>query len=169
MLHSARGCSGSNHSLPVYNSCTAYMRLTSSTLASCITSSLLQVIHVEIDASDVPADYILSILSQCSTFPEVLIFFLRGHLTAQYLWQRQYLATIDTYFMISCTDGGTVPPKQLGHEVYVAQGGGGGGRGIAVGRGGMALQAPGIASDWAGSELPRDGLTSEVRLEKPAV
>ncbi len=31
-----------------------------------------------IDASDVPSDYILAILSQCSTFPETLIFFLKG-------------------------------------------------------------------------------------------
>ena len=66
-------------------------------------------LHVEIDASDVPADYILSILSQCSTFPEVLIFFLKGHLTARYFWVKQRMAVIDTYFMISCTDGGTVP------------------------------------------------------------
>lgn len=69
-------------------------------------------IEVDIDASDVPADYILSILSQCSTFPEVLIFFLKGHLTANYLLQRQYLATIDTYFMISCTDGHTIPTQE---------------------------------------------------------
>lgn len=59
---------------------------------------------VAIDASDVPSDYILAILSQCSTFPEVLIFFLKGKLTARYMWQRQHLATIDTYFMISCLD-----------------------------------------------------------------
>jgi hypothetical protein len=38
-------------------------------------------VEVAIDASDVPADYILAILSQCSTFPEVLIFFLKGRLT----------------------------------------------------------------------------------------
>ncbi|KFM27945.1 hypothetical protein F751_5281, partial [Auxenochlorella protothecoides] len=39
------------------------------------------IIDVTIDASDVPSDYILAILSQCSTFPEVLIFFLQGNLT----------------------------------------------------------------------------------------
>jgi hypothetical protein len=41
----------------------------------------VQVLEVSIDASDVPSDYILAILSQCSTFPEVLIFFLKGRLT----------------------------------------------------------------------------------------
>jgi hypothetical protein len=44
---------------------------------------LLQVLEVAIDASDVPSDYILAILSQCSTFPEVLIFFLKGKLTVR--------------------------------------------------------------------------------------
>lgn len=32
---------------------------------------LVQVVEVAIDASEVPSDYILAILSQCSTFPEV--------------------------------------------------------------------------------------------------
>ena len=42
-----------------------------------------QSLGVAIDASDVPSDYILAILSQCSTFPEVLIFFLKGKLTVR--------------------------------------------------------------------------------------
>lgn len=36
--------------------------------ASCF---LVQMVEVAIDASEVPSDYILAILSQCSTFPEV--------------------------------------------------------------------------------------------------
>lgn len=71
-----------------------------------------KLVHAEIDASDVPADYILSILSQCSTFPEVLVFFLKGKIRARYLWQYQHLATIDTYFMINCKDGGPVPADE---------------------------------------------------------
>lgn len=62
------------------------------------------------DASDVPSEYILAILGQCTTFPRVLVFFLKGRLVANYLFQKQHLATIDTYFMISCEDGSTVPP-----------------------------------------------------------
>ena len=42
-----------------------------------------QSVDVTIDASDVPSDYILAILSQCSTFPEVLVFFLKGRLTVR--------------------------------------------------------------------------------------
>ena len=38
-------------------------------------------LEVIIDASDVPSDYILAILSQCSTFPQKLVFFLQGDLT----------------------------------------------------------------------------------------
>lgn len=68
--------------------------------------SMPGMLDVNIDASGVPADYILSIVSQCSTFPHVLIFFLEGKLSASYIWFRQHLASIDTYFMISCTDGG---------------------------------------------------------------
>jgi hypothetical protein len=66
------------------------------------------VLELRIDASDVPADYIISILPSCSTFPEVLIFFLKGRLTARYLLQRQHLATIDTYFLVDCKKGGAV-------------------------------------------------------------
>ena len=54
-----------------------------------------------IDASDVPAAYILAILSQCGTFPQTLIFFLRGNLSVRYLWM-QHQAQIDTYFLVSC-------------------------------------------------------------------
>jgi hypothetical protein len=74
--------------------------------------ALPKLVDIDINASDVPSDYILSILSQCSTFPEVLVFFLKGKLRARYLWQYQHLATIDTYFMISCRDGGTVPSTE---------------------------------------------------------
>lgn len=63
-----------------------------------------QVIDVAIDASDVPADYILAILSQCSTFPEELIFFLKGRLAAHYMWQRQNLAELNSYFTVDCKE-----------------------------------------------------------------
>ncbi|KAL4854192.1 hypothetical protein ACK3TF_005038 [Chlorella vulgaris] len=62
-----------------------------------------KVLEVAIDASDVPSDYILAILSQCSTFPEVLIFFLKGKLTARFMWQRQHLAGLDSHFMVNCS------------------------------------------------------------------
>jgi hypothetical protein len=81
--------------------------------------ALPKLVHTQIDASDVPADYILSILSQCSTFPEVLTFFLKGKLRARYLWQYQHLATIDTYFMINCRDGGTVPSAEKNQTLPV--------------------------------------------------
>ncbi|KAL6784479.1 hypothetical protein ACKKBF_B01985 [Auxenochlorella protothecoides x Auxenochlorella symbiontica] len=71
------------------------------------------IIDVTIDASDVPSDYILAILSQCSTFPEVLIFFLQGNLTARYLFQRQHLTAIDTYFLIDCRNGGGMQPDDV--------------------------------------------------------
>lgn len=45
-----------------------------------------QLLEVSIDASDVPSDYILAILSQCSTFPEQLIFFLKGKLVVRWPW-----------------------------------------------------------------------------------
>lgn len=64
-----------------------------------------KVVDVVIDASDVPTEYIMSILTQCSTFPEVLIFFLRGQLTSRFLWMKQRLSMIDTYFMIDCQSG----------------------------------------------------------------
>jgi hypothetical protein len=40
-----------------------------------------QFVDVPVDASDVPSDYILAILGQCTTFPRVLTFFLKGKLT----------------------------------------------------------------------------------------
>lgn len=63
-----------------------------------------KMVEVSIDASEVPSDYILAILSQCSTFPEMLIFFLKGRLMTRYLFMRQHLATLDTYFLINCKD-----------------------------------------------------------------
>lgn len=51
-----------------------------------------KVLHVTIDASEVPSDYILAILSQCSTFPARLIFFLKGHLTVRAMGVSQGLA-----------------------------------------------------------------------------
>lgn len=74
----------------------------------------LQTLSVGIDASDVPPEYILSILSQCSTFPEVLVFFLKGRLTSRFLWMRQDLSNIDTYFMIDCQGDGIVNAHEIG-------------------------------------------------------
>lgn len=31
-----------------------------------------------------------------------LIFFLKGRLTARYMWQRQVLAQLNSYFMVDC-------------------------------------------------------------------
>jgi hypothetical protein len=81
--------------------------------------ALPKFVDAQIDASDVPSDYILSILSQCSTFPEVLVFFLKGRLRARYLWQYQLMA-IDTYFMINCRDGGTVPSSEKNSTLMAA-------------------------------------------------
>ena len=74
-------------------------------------------IRLQMDASGVPKKYILSILSQCSTFPHVLTFFLQGNLygsvlpeaahtlqsTRKLLFERHHIAEIDTYFFIDCT------------------------------------------------------------------
>ena len=75
-------------------------------------------IYVQMDASSVPKKYILSILSQCSTFPHVLTFFLQGNLYGsvlpmessvstsnrkRLLTERHHIAEIDTYFFIDCT------------------------------------------------------------------
>lgn len=43
----------------------------SATAAQFSTCTHPQMVEVSIDASEVPSDYILAILSQCSTFPEV--------------------------------------------------------------------------------------------------
>lgn len=77
-------------------------------------------IRLQMDASSVPEKYILSILSQCSTFPHVLTFFLQGNLYGSVLPEtsmvrstmlgglfgpsdRHHIAEIDTYFFIDCT------------------------------------------------------------------
>lgn len=74
-------------------------------------------IRLQMDASSVPKKYILSIISQCSTFPHVLTFFLQGNLygsvlpeatgtlvrNRKRLSERHHIAEIDTYFFIDCT------------------------------------------------------------------
>jgi len=68
-------------------------------------------LEVPLDASNVPSDYILAILTQCSTFPEQLIFFLKGRLVIRQFWvMEQTLPRIDTYFLIDCRNGGTPAP-----------------------------------------------------------
>jgi hypothetical protein len=61
-------------------------------------------LEVQVDASGVPKDYILSIVSQCSTFPHVLTFFLQGKVSVKHflLPRQDTLPSIDTYFMIDC-------------------------------------------------------------------
>lgn len=67
--------------------------------------SLPSMLTLTMDASDVPKDYILSIISQCSTFPHALTFFLQGDVHAKGIWQffgPTQVADIDTYFMVDC-------------------------------------------------------------------
>lgn len=98
-------------------------------------------IEVNIDASDAPPEYILAIASQCSTFPEVLIFFLRGQLTAKYLFQTQRLTAIDTYFLIDCKSGGPVPSSE--------------GSALAALPGGMSSAALDVPGAWPGPAQAR--------------
>ena len=42
-----------------------------------------QVVEVNIDASDVPSEYALTILSECAAFPRRLVFFLKGTLSVR--------------------------------------------------------------------------------------
>ncbi|DBB18697.1 hypothetical protein WJX82_008928 [Trebouxia sp. C0006] len=68
-------------------------------------------LELVVDASNVPSKYILTILSECATFPRRLIFFVKGSFGAHFLGQTQTLSPIDTYFMIDCINGGSVPPS----------------------------------------------------------
>ena len=43
----------------------------------------MQVVEVNIDASDVPSEYALTILSECAAFPRRLVFFLKGTLSVR--------------------------------------------------------------------------------------
>lgn len=72
-----------------------------------------ETLEVTVDASNVPNEYALTILSECAAFPRRLIFFLKGALTARYLWTTQLLSPVDTYFMIDCVNGGSIPRKKL--------------------------------------------------------
>ncbi|MEW5299305.1 MAG: hypothetical protein WDW36_002332 [Sanguina aurantia] len=60
--------------------------------------ALPQIMTVEMDASSVPQKYLFTIYSQCFTFPEKLIFFLKSKLQAEYLGSVYDLPLID-----SCT------------------------------------------------------------------
>lgn len=79
---------------------------------------------VDVDASNVPSDYTLTILKECASFPRRLIFFQKINLTVrrrlfaclflntgmrqqvQYLGQRQVIDA-DSYFLINCVNGTT--------------------------------------------------------------
>lgn len=91
-----------------------------------------------------PAEYTLTILSECASFPRQLIFFLKTHFKASYLGQRHVpIRTGDSYFVIDCLKGGTVPHGGDGGSG--GGGGDGGGGGVALGGGGggaVAAAAP---------------------------
>lgn len=44
-----------------------------------------QILEVVVDASNVPGEYALTILSECAAFPRRLVFFLKGSLTVRAL------------------------------------------------------------------------------------
>lgn len=52
-------------------------------LAVSFTAPCTQVVEVNIDASDVPSEYALTILSECAAFPRRLVFFLKGTLSVR--------------------------------------------------------------------------------------
>ncbi|MEW5299304.1 MAG: hypothetical protein WDW38_003394 [Sanguina aurantia] len=64
--------------------------------------ALPQIMTVEMDASSVPQKYLFTIYSQCFTFPEKLIFFLKSKLQAEYLGSVYDLPLIDSWFIIAC-------------------------------------------------------------------
>ncbi|BDA49528.1 probable transmembrane protein 106B at N-terminal half [Coccomyxa sp. Obi] len=85
------------------------------------------VLEVTVDASNVPGEYALTILSECAAFPRRLVFFLKGSLWVRDFFQKVDLAPIDTYFMIDCVNGGKVPgppvdPSDLGAPLPTAAG-----------------------------------------------
>ena len=43
-----------------------------------------QVLEVVVDASNVPGEYALTILSECAAFPRRLVFFLKGQLEVRF-------------------------------------------------------------------------------------
>ena len=47
---------------------------------------LFWVLQLVVDASNVPSKYILTILSECATFPRRLIFFVKGSFGVSHLW-----------------------------------------------------------------------------------
>lgn len=63
-----------------------------------------------VDASNLPTEYVLTILTQCSSFPRKLIFFLRGNFSIRYLTQTTLMSPTDTYFIIDCLNGGRIVP-----------------------------------------------------------
>ncbi|KAK9838193.1 hypothetical protein WJX81_007935 [Elliptochloris bilobata] len=77
-----------------------------------------QVVEVNIDASDVPSEYALTILSECAAFPRRLVFFLKGTLSVKDYIQTINLAPIDTYFMLNCfnTSAEQTLPRTPGSE-----------------------------------------------------
>jgi hypothetical protein len=42
-----------------------------------------EIMRIDVDASNVPNEYALTILSECAAFPRKLIFFLKGSLTVR--------------------------------------------------------------------------------------
>ena len=48
------------------------------------TAWAVQVLEVVVDASNVPGEYALTILSECAAFPRRLVFFLKGQLEVSF-------------------------------------------------------------------------------------
>lgn len=64
----------------------------------------MQVLHVTVDASNVPERYTTTVLAMCQLYPRKLIFFFKAQLFATYMMQREALPLINTYFTVDCVD-----------------------------------------------------------------
>mmetsp|Transcript_60123 Transcript_60123/g.190986 ORF Transcript_60123/g.190986 Transcript_60123/m.190986 type:complete len:127 (-) Transcript_60123:126-506(-) len=61
-------------------------------------------VQLDIDASNVDSDYVLTILRQCTFFPHQLVVFLRAQVNATYLLKRdEWVPPIDTYAVFNCS------------------------------------------------------------------
>jgi hypothetical protein len=71
------------------------------------------------DASGVPEDLGLTIISMCMLYPQKLMFVCRAELTSDTWLGKTVLPTIDTYFMVDCYAGhqrGTETEQVCGEE-----------------------------------------------------
>jgi hypothetical protein len=65
----------------------------------------VQDIHFCLDASGVPEDLSLTIISMCMLYPQKLMFVCKAELTSETWVGTTELPTIDTYFMVDCYPG----------------------------------------------------------------